>query len=542
MSTLDLIGRLGARASERPDAPAVVEPHGRTLSRRALVRQATRVASGLRAAGLSPGDHVLFAVRPGADAVALMTGIAEAGGVMIAAQFGVGDTLFAEQMRLAAPRWVVGESWLLAAMRSRVARWLVRRRGGTLPSAAPLRDTRMVRVGPWLPGLGGTLAIADVMALGAEGCLPDESSLPDEASADGEAAIVFTSGTTGAPKAVVHTRRSLRATMDVVGGQLDIGDGDVLYARDLHLILPALLAGATAVVSRAFDAERALEALDAHGVTHLFEVTANCERLADFALQRGRTLPPTVRHALVGAAPVRGAFLERFQRVLPPGARAWCVYGATEILPIAAVALDEKIAYRGDGDLVGEMVPGVTARTGDAGELVVAGPHLCAGYLGAPPLGPEHATGDAARVDGRRIVLLGRIKDMIIRREHNVYPGLHEPVIERIPGVRRCAMVGVWDDARADERIVLFVEPSDLSEPADDADGRALVRRVERALRQGPCRIDEAALPDLVVAATLPEGGRSSKVDKARLRELARERLFGPERLTTTTEATCASP
>ena len=116
-------------------------------------------------------------------------------------------------------------------------------------------------------------------------------------------------------------------------------------------------------------------------------------------------------------------------------------------------------------------------------------------------------------------MLIGRQKDMIIRREHNIYPALHEPVIESIAGVRRCAMVGVYDDDAADERVVLAVEV----EPWCDND--AFVAALRRELRDGTHRIDEAAQPDLIFITALPHGGRSSKVNRDALRELAKEKL-----------------
>jgi len=177
-----------------------------------------------------------------------------------------------------------------------------------------------------------------------------------------------------------------------------------------------------------------------------------------------------------------------------------------------------KLAYAGDGDLVGTPVSGVAARLSDCGELLLCGPNLCSGYVGRAPL-HELPTGDLARFDEGRIILLGRLKDMMIRGPHNIYPELYEPAIERIVGVRRCAMVGVYDENAADERIVLGVEP----EPGVDAN--ALRERVRAALRHGPSRIDDAALPDLILVASLPVSGRSSKIDRGQLRELARERL-----------------
>jgi acyl-CoA synthetase (AMP-forming)/AMP-acid ligase II len=190
----------------------------------------------------------------------------------------------------------------------------------------------------------------------------------------------------------------------------------------------------------------------------------------------------------------------------------------TEILPVARVSLEDKLAYAGEGDYVGTLVPGVEGRLSADGELLLRGEALFAGYLGGPPV-TEHATGDLARMDGREVALLGRRKDMIIRGDFNLYPELYEPTVERIPGVRRAAFVGVYDERAADERVVLVVEPESMSDAA------SLPARVARALRAGETRIDEPALPDEILAMPLPEGGRSSKVDKRALRALVRESL-----------------
>lgn len=565
---LALLDALAAVAAERPDAPAIVDAgDGRVTTRGALVARARGVADGLRAAGLRAGDRVLFAVRPSAEAVAAILGIVAAGGVVVAVDLGGGDALFADRMRLARPRWVLAESVLLAAGTSRLARRLLARRGVSLPDLACVRDARWLRVGPPLPGAWRARALDALVRDGARvghGDAPptpvgqraphasagsdveksverrvDKSrAAPNPTAAfdacvtahtahasnrgghapEDEALVVFTSGTTGAPRAVVHARRSLAATLDLVARLLAPAPGDVVYARELHLIVPALLAGAVAVVPRdvRFDAGRTAAELARHGVTHAFLVTADAQALVAHARRVGAPpFPRGFRRLLLGAAPVHAAFLARLRDALPPDATATAVYGLTEMLPVAAASLDEKVAWCGDGDLLGAPVPGVDARLAGDGELVLRGPHLCAGYLGEPPLEALH-TGDLARMepDGR-LVLLGRAKEMIIRGRHNVYPALHEPLVARLPGVRRCAMVGVWDAAAQDERIVLVVEPDDAS------DGDALAGRVAAALRTGDTRLDDAALPDHVLVGAIPEAGRSRKPDRAALRAWA---------------------
>lgn len=517
MTTVGLIDRIDARAKERPDAPAMIESGGRSITRARLAERVGMLASGLGRAGLEPGDRVLFAVRPSIDAIAMIVAIVEAGGVVVPVSVGSGDAVFESQMRLIEPRWVVAESLLLAAAGSALVRRVVRWRGGALPSLAPVRDARFLRVGrqyPWGP------RAKSIDSIEAEGAWPDTFLDSNVSNDESPALIVFTSGTTADPKAVVHTRRSLSATLDVVARQLAIGSEDVLYSRDLHLVLPALFVGARVVIPRysKFSPRRTLRDLERFGVTHTFMVTGDCQALVDHLAAEHRILPAALRQLLIGAAPVRTGFLDRLASRLGPGTDAWCVYGMTEMLPVASISLAEKLAYDGDGDIVGRTVPGVRARIAQTGELMLRGPHLFVGYLGGSAV-TEHATGDLARLDGDRVVLLGRAKDMIIRREHNIYPELHEPVIERIPGVRRCAMVGVYDDSLADERVVLAVEPESTA-VSDE-----LLARLPAALREGPARIDAAAQPDVIMLLSLPLSGRSRKVDKEAVRSIARQRL-----------------
>jgi acyl-CoA synthetase (AMP-forming)/AMP-acid ligase II len=199
------------------------------------------------------------------------------------------------------------------------------------------------------------------------------------------------------------------------------------------------------------------------------------------------------------------------------------VYGATELLPAAVVDAAAKSAFGAGGepgDLVGRPLPGVRARIrGATHELVLAAPQLASGYLrphGVEPLA-ELATGDAARVDSEgRIVLMGRIKEMIIRGSMNIYPGLYEPGVLALPGVAECALVGLPDPVTADERVVLAV----VAEPgAAESD---VVRRVRAAV---PRTFDSAAAPDeIVLLGALPRAGRSGKVDRVALADLLRHR------------------
>ncbi len=500
----DLLQQILEAAEEHGAAPALTGPRGATLTHAALAVRVRAVAHRLRAAGFEPGERLLFSVRPSPDAVVLALGTVAAGGSVVFVDPGAGGELFATRVALADPRWAAAESVLYAASAQGPLRKLARRRGVLLPDFGAL-PVRHVRAGRWLPGVPrGALPLRGLTRPLAR---PD----PIPPAPDQEAAVVPTSGTTAAPKAVVHTRGSLGAALDVLAARCALGPGTRVHTDQLLLGLPALVAGAHwtmppygfAPAARPAELARGLS-----GATHTFLVPADLAGVLD-AVERGEVaLPSSLRQVLLGAAPVLPPLLRRATALLPD-VEFLAVFGMNEILPVAVTTAAEKLAHAGPGDLLGTPLPGVGVRVDERGELHVTGPNLARGYLGGPDL-TEHATGDLARLSAGRIVLVGRAKDMIIRGSTNIYPGLYEPTVAALPGVAAALMVGVPDEI-GDERVVLALVP------APDA-GRELADRVRAAL---PALIDAAALPDeIVVLDALPVAGRSRKPDRAAVRAM----------------------
>ncbi|TXQ22899.1 long-chain fatty acid--CoA ligase, partial [Escherichia coli] len=127
----------------------------------------------------------------------------------------------------------------------------------------------------------------------------------------------------------------------------------------------------------------------------------------------GRGAAPLQLIAL-GGAPVLPPLIERALARFP-AARIRCVYGMSEILPVAIADGAEKLRTGGGGDAVGTIAGWIRARIDD-GELVLAGPGLARAYLHELPAELEELrTGDLARIDGDRLTLLGRRKDMLLR-------------------------------------------------------------------------------------------------------------------------------
>jgi acyl-CoA synthetase (AMP-forming)/AMP-acid ligase II len=575
----DVIGDILDRCADAPGEVALRTARTE-LTYGQLGARVRATAAGLRDAGLEPGERVLFSARPRPEGLVLALGIVAAGGSVVLVDPGTAAELFAARLGAAGPSWAATESVLYALSRPAFAPF-ARRRGLLLPDYARL-PVRHVHVGRWLPGVprGARRAARFVDAAQRGGFVLARAARstarsgggdgPDVARApEAEALVVFTSGTTAAPRAVVHTRGSLGAGARLLLQVCPLGPGDVVHTDQLLLGLPALAAGAIWSQPDAPPGDApARFARDAAGAACAFLVPADVTSVLDALEAAGVPGPagPSARGPatlLVGAAPVSPALLRRGQR-LWPGTRWVGVYGMTEVLPAATVEAGEKIAAADageHGDLVGRPLAGIRARieprAGDAdgrpadgvGELVLSGPSLMRGYLAGAGPAHEHRTGDLARWDAQgRIVLVGRSRDMIIRRLTNIYPGLYEPALAGLPGVRDALLVGVPRPEDDDEVVVLVViaddpprprapsidavdRPGASAEPAASDVGAAPVepvrlwadpvaaRRIEAGL---PAVVDHAALPDQVLFTDrVPLAGRSRKPDREALRQAA---------------------
>ncbi|WP_086842519.1 class I adenylate-forming enzyme family protein [Amycolatopsis kentuckyensis] len=504
----DFVTRFLDTAGERPGEVAVIDPDGRTTTFGELRRLALDVSTGLRAEGLEPGDGVLFAVRNSATAIGLFLGALRAGAVLVSADTAVGPALVSARLRACRPRWLIAESLFYTTSVVGPARTFCRRRGWPVPDLRqPIGDRgiRHVHIGPRLPGVPRS-------ARSLKRLLGRSAAVAPDRDPDAPALIVFTSGTTDQPKGVVHSLRSLTAAVTMLGEHVPFAPGDVMHADGIMAGLPALLGGARLSLPKpSAPPERFARDLADRRVTHAYGVPVHLAEVFGVLPE----WPGHVRHLVMGSAPAAPAVLRQALAAVP-GGQVLSIYAMTEAIPLAAARAEDKLAHleRGlPGDLLGTPSPGVTARIAGDGELLVSAPNACLGYLGAPPL-TELATGDLARLDDAgRIVLTGRKKDMVIRGSYNIYPGLYEPSIALLDGVREAAMVGTPDPVTEDESVVLAVVAD-----RDDVDPARLVRRLRKQL---PGLIDAEAVPDrIVVLPELPRSGRSRKLDRGRLREL----------------------
>ncbi len=489
---------------QRPaDTPALVQA-GKTVTVGTLLEKSARLAAGLKALGVRPGDMAAVAIQPDANMIALVYAALQCGLRLAMIDPAMGRDNYREKLRQLQPAWAFVDTRLLLLQEHPLLRWVYfqfSERGLYFPRT---RGTRIISSGPRLPLFQRRVRLEKLLEHPAGEAL---EALPPEA----EFLITYTSGTTGTPKGVVHTVGALEASIEQVSRLIAGGHNKRLATHLPYFALIGLNAGAGAYLwnDRQPPAEK-LDFIRRHEITTLFAPPCDYLPLVEYCERQGQLLPDCLQHLFFGSAPVYRSFLERLEPVLPPHVRLTCLYGMTENLVVAAIDGREKMALPTEGgDVLGRPLPGLDIRIADDGEILLRSPQLFARYLHLPDRPDWHATGDLGYLDPEgRLVLTGRKKDMIIRGNFNLYPGLYEPTINRIPGVTECAFVGVYDAQKQDEIVALFVE---THRPMSEA-------ALRRQLKSGPYSIDRAALPDVIFFEKLPRGGRQHKVDKGVLR------------------------
>lgn len=295
------------------------------------------------------------------------------------------------------------------------------------------------------------------------------------------AAVIFTSGTTGAPKGVLVTHAGLLQFARVSAQSRALGPQDRSYAYlpmthifGLGTVLMASLhAGAGLVMRSRFDPADVFDALTRLGVSNLQGPPAMFTRLLAWLDEAGIASPdcPQLRYVYTGAAPLdmalKNAVESRFGQPLHHGYGMSEYAGALCMTTRGVARSDTSSGYLVDGAQLRIVdSSGVDAPSGVRGEIWLRGAGLMPGYLDDDAAteqvmrpGGWYASGDLGYCapDGALFVV-GRLKEMIIRSGFNVYPGEVEAVLNRFTAVQRSAVVG-RRQSDGNEEILAFVEP-----------------------------------------------------------------------------------
>jgi fatty-acyl-CoA synthase len=406
-------------------------------------RASRQAALDLRAAGVQPGDRVALLVANGLEYPVYDVAILRAGAVKIP----LNDMLAPADA--AFPLEHSGARVLVVS-----------------PDLAPLGDAARETLSTPPPMLT-VKPVATLLAEAGEG--DGDGDLDVAIGPDDFAAIYYTGGTTGKPKAIVHSQRSLAVNMLATIVEAEIGrDERLLLATPLPhaagvFTLAALVRGATAVIERKFDVDRILAAIAEHRITWTFMVPTMIYRVLDApALQRSDLR--SLRTILYGAAPIRPDRLAQAIEVFGPAFLQ--LYGQTECPNFATtlskrdhVSTDEKpeiLTSCGRPCLMVEVTirdeDGRVLAPGEVGEVCVRAPYTMTGYLDDPDatatrfFGDWLRTGDLGELDDDGYLYLkDRRNDMVISGGMNVYTSMVERVVGECQGVAQAAVIGIPD-------------------------------------------------------------------------------------------------
>ena len=168
---------------------------------------------------------------------------------------------------------------------------------------------------------------------------------------------------------------------------------------------------------------------------------------------------------------------------------------------------DKKLAYKGKGDIVGKLLPNIQLKIAKDDEILLHSNQIYLRYWHQTKRGKWHETGDLGTfLKDRQLALLGRKKNVIVRTSLNIYPGLYEPIINQIKGVKEAVMIGIYNHKKNDEYIVLAFE-GDINE-------KDLMEKVSF----GKYSLDKRAIPDFIFKTKILHKGRQLKVDFEKLR------------------------
>ena len=284
--------------------------------------------------------------------------------------------------------------------------------------------------------------------------------------------ILYTSGTTGRPKGVLHTHNSIHALIHQIGEHWFVDAGDTFLVPSpiahiggsIYAFESPMLLGTTAVLMERWDADAAVSLMLAERCTHMAGATPFLDGLLT-AAERADTRLPDLKVFICGGASVPPSLIRRAAGYFE-NATVTRVYGSTEV-PVTTVGSLHDIEHAADTD----------GRAGIAdiklveGEIRARGPQMLVGYLH-----PEDETasfddegyfrtGDLGRwVDDGHLVVTGRAKDIIIRNGENISPKEVEDILVGHPDIAEIAVVGVPDE-RTGERACAVIVAADQRAP-----------------------------------------------------------------------------
>ena len=474
---MTLFQQFSGVAHEAGARDAVLEvDSGRKTSYRALLRETNRRAEGLVSSGVRPGDRVGIELHNRLEGLYSMLAVWRCGAVVVP---------------------------LVPTQSRRERTTFLEHSGAVLQMGADSEDR----------AVGGA---------------PRRKAIEVEVDPGDTALILYTSGTTGAPKGVELTHANLCTSAERIGARYAFGPATrflgVLPLYHGHGLvvtcLAPLLAGGTVVLDRPFDAfaaARFWKSVDRFGITAFSSVPPLLRLLVQLTEPRALHSESPLRFGLCASAPLsealRSDFEERFQCRVGNSygmteTSSWCAYGAPE----PDCRLSGSVGSPADGTIrILEPSPGGVSE-GPVGEIAVRSPCVMKGYYRDARATAEvfegewFRTGDLGFLEGGELFLSGRLRDVINRSGATIFPDEVDRLLRDHPGVADAATVARPSEAEGEIPVSFVV--------LDPGVGMSLVE-LERYLRRelAPYKVPA----DLIELDHLPVGA-TGKVDKKALR------------------------
>lgn len=461
---------LTKRAHLNPDREAYVESDGsRRYSFRDLNDRANQVANALKADGLKKGDRVGLLLMNSVEFMESFFAVAKIGGVVVPLNW----RLVADELEFilkdAGVQTLIFDNEFAETVSE------LHHRGDK------------TNIGQWIHVVGGAGSACQPFATSYDSYRLSASSAEPNCGAEDDDMlyIMYTSGTTGLPKGVVHTHTSamwgvftIHATADYRDDERYIACLPMFHVGALTPLTINAYHGATTFVMRSFDPVAAWECVEREKITSGLMVPA----MLNFMVQVPNFEQydwSSLRWFMTGAAPVPVALTQQFQQM---GIDIAQVYGLTETCGPACL-MDTVNAVRKPEscgkpffftDVMVADDKGNSLPVGEAGEMMVRGKHIMREYWNRPDATKETLvngwlrTGDVGVMDDEGFFAIqDRIKDMIISGGENVYPAEIEGVLQSHPGISEAGVIGQKSDKWGESPLAVVVK-SDQGLTSDD--------------------------------------------------------------------------
>ena len=471
----DVADLLVQAAAEDPDRLAIVESGGRRVTWGELDDEVGRIATGLGAAGIVAGHRVMVVLGNRIEFVSSYLAVLRTQAVAVPVNPTSQPGELARMIADSGSRMIFADVDTVTAAREAVQA-LEQAKSTEYPAGSIEGDLMARLVIPRIVVVGGTL-------------LPGERSydhlradtaraVPPLQDPEKLAALLYTSGTSGRPRAAMLTHRALLANIDQVaaveppmihGDDVVLGVLPLFHVYGLNAVLGVVMRHrAKLVLTGRFEPQGTLDLIEdeACSVVPVAPPVFAYWRDVDGLKER---LGP-VRLILSGSAPLSPELGAEFSELA--GIPVHQGYGLTEASPVVTSTLCSEELQPGS---VGAALPGIDIRlvdeTGrppegeDPGEIQIRGANLFSGYWPDGARGPDDdgwwSTGDVGFLDATGdLFLVDRLKELVIVSGFNVYPVEVEDVIREVPGVAEAAVIGVEDPETGEAVVAYVVAPS----------------------------------------------------------------------------------